>query len=95
MLCEYFKHSPVFRIGGDEFTVMLQGRDYQTRDEIMKDINEKIEENIGGGKVVMSLGLAVYDPMTDQSFHEVFKRADGLMYERKMQLKSMGAVTRD
>jgi len=23
MLCEYFKHSPVFRIGGDEFVVIL------------------------------------------------------------------------
>ena len=95
MLCEYFKHSPVFRIGGDEFVIMLQGRDYQARDGILKDINGKIEENIGADKVVISLGIAEYDPVTDQSFHEVFKRADGLMYERKMQLKSMGAVTRD
>ena len=47
------------------------------------------------GGVVASLGLAEYDPKTDRAFHEVFKRADGLMYERKMQLKSMGAATRD
>ena len=44
---------------------------------------------------VGSLGMAEYEPETDQSFYEVFKRADGLMYERKIQLKSMGAVTRD
>ena len=31
----------------------------------------------------------------DESFREVFKRADGLMYERRLRLKCMGAVTRD
>ena len=56
MLCEYFKHSPVYRVGGDEFVVLLQGRDYDSRAEIMKNINVKIEENIGAEKVVMSLG---------------------------------------
>lgn len=95
MLCEYFKHSPVYRVGGDEFVVLLQGKDYDSRAEIMKNINVKIEENIGAEKVVMSLGLADFDPENDKTFHEVFKRADGLMYERKMQLKSLGAVTRD
>ena len=26
MICEYFKQGAVFRIGGDEFVVLLQGR---------------------------------------------------------------------
>ncbi len=95
MLCVFFDHSPVFRIGGDEFVVLLQGHDYEKRDEILENINKKIEENIGSNDVVASLGLAIFDPAGDKSFHEVFKRADGLMYERKMQLKSMGAVTRN
>ena len=95
MLCEYFKHSPVFRIGGDEFVVLLQGRDFEARHEILRRFNEKVEQHIGSDKVVASLGLSDYDAETDASFHEVFKRADGLMYERKMQLKSMGAATRD
>ena len=95
LLCEYFKHSPVFRIGGDEFVVLLKGHDYEARDAILKDINKTFEANIGSDNVVASLGFADYDPETDKSFHEVFKRADGLMYERKMQLKSMGAAVRD
>jgi diguanylate cyclase (GGDEF)-like protein len=95
MLCEYFKHSPVFRVGGDEFVVLLRGQDYDSRHEIMDNINREIEGNIGKGKAVISLGLAEFDPSTDKSFHEVFQRADGRMYQRKMQLKSMGAVTRD
>ena len=95
MLCEYFKHSPVFRIGGDEFVVLVEGRDYETRFDILAEINAEIESNIGSDKVVASLGLSEYDPENDTSIHDVFKRADGLMYERKTQLKSMGAVTRD
>ena len=95
MLCEYFKHSPVYRVGGDEFVVLLQGRDFEDRHDIMRDINAEIEGNIGKDKVVISLGLSDFDPEVDESFHEVFQRADNLMYERKMQLKGMGAVTRD
>ena len=95
MLCEYFKHSPVYRVGGDEFVVLLRGQDYEARQAILSRINAKIEENIGSGSVVASLGMAEFQRDTDTSFHEVFKRADGLMYERKTQLKAMGAVTRD
>ena len=95
LLCEYFQHSPVFRVGGDEFVVLLEGRDYETRHDILGRFNEKVESHIGTGDVVASLGLADYVPNEDMTFHEVFKRADKLMYERKKQLKSMGAVTRD
>ncbi|MBQ9429140.1 MAG: amino acid permease [Clostridia bacterium] len=95
MLCDFFKHSPVFRVGGDEFVVLLQGHDFAAREEILRDINALIEENIGSDRVVASLGLAVFDPQNDKSFYEVFSRADGLMYGRKAELKSMGAVTRE
>ena len=95
MLCNFFKHSPVFRVGGDEFVVLLRGSDFEAREEILGNINGVIEDNLTQGKVVASLGLAVYGEEEDKSFHDVFKRADGRMYERKMQLKSMGAVTRD
>ena len=95
MLCQYFKHSPVFRIGGDEFSVILQGQDYDNRHEIVQAFNEQIEKNIGTGNVVASLGMADYLPDTDNTFHGVFTRADSLMYQRKKQLKSKGAVIRD
>ena len=95
MLCIYYKHSPVFRIGGDEFVAILQNQDYDNRDSILESINKEIEGNIGSNNVVISLGMAVFEPGADQSFHEVFKRADKNMYERKEQLKSMGAVIRD
>ena len=95
MLCEYYSHSPVFRIGGDEFVMILQGQDYENRDSILAEINREIEGNIGSNDVVISLGMTVFERGKDQSFHEVFKRADDLMYKRKEQLKKMGAVVRD
>ena len=95
MLCEHFKHSPVFRIGGDEFVIILEGHDYESRNEVIKEINEEIEGNIGTDRVVISIGLAEFDKESDFNVHEVFKRADESMYERKLQLKSMGASVRE
>ena len=61
----------------------------------MSDINAGIEKNIGSDGVIASLGLSEFDPEGDRSFYEVFSRADGVMYKRKQELKSMGAAMRD
>ena len=95
LICDYFKHSPVFRVGGDEFAIILQGKDFDNRHEILKELNKVIEKNVGTTNVVASLGLAEFDPDTDNTFHAVFTKADARMYERKQELKKMGAITRD
>ena len=95
MLCRCYKHSPVYRIGGDEFAVLLQGQDYEAREELLQEVNAQIEVNLGSGGAVASIGMAEYEPDSGETFHEVFKRADSRMYERKMQLKGMGADIRD
>ena len=95
LICDYFKHSPVFRVGGDEFAIILQGKDFDNRHELLKELNKVIEKNVGTTNVVASLGLAEFDPMTDNTFHAVFTKADARMYERKQELKKMGAITRD
>jgi len=95
LICDYFKHSPVYRIGGDEFAIVLQGHDYEHRHELIDDLNEVIEKNVGTTNVVVSLGLGEFDQEKDNTFHSVFTRADGFMYERKKQLKQMGAIVRE
>ena len=40
MVCEAYKESSVFRIGGDEFVVVVQGSDYKARHEIFDDLKE-------------------------------------------------------
>ena len=40
-------------------------------------------------KVSASIGIALYDPIIDDSFANVFKRADKLMYKIKKAMKAM------
>ena len=95
LICDYFKHSPVYRIGGDEFVVIINGHDYEDRYSLLEEFDRQIEENVKSGGVVVSTGISDYDPDSDNSYHSVFERADKLMYERKNKLKEMGAKTRD
>ncbi|MBR2549844.1 MAG: GGDEF domain-containing protein [Clostridiales bacterium] len=87
LICTQFDHSPVFRIGGDEFVAILKGSDYEKREELEGSFRKTIDENQRNGHVVVSSGLAVYQPDNDESFNDVFIRADQLMYERKQALK--------
>ena len=94
MICMYFAHSPVFRTGGDEFTVLLRDRDYEERETILDMFRKESEAHIASKDVVISIGCTDYDPLKDQHVHSIFERADALMYEHKKQLKSKGAATR-
>ena len=95
LICTIFTHSPVFRIGGDEFVVALEGDDYARRDELVDMLNVEVEKNLAEGGAVVSAGIACYRAGEDGSVQSVFERADSRMYERKVQLKQMGAITRD
>ena len=60
----------------------------------MRSLNKKIEGNIATDDVVISMGYSVLKP-EDELLHDVFERADQMMYERKQELKRMGAKTRE
>ena len=92
LICEYFTHGAVFRVGGDEFVIVLQGKGYDTISEVISEFNRKVEENIKDNAVVISIGYSVLN-QEDQQLRDVFERADQMMYERKKELKSMGALT--
>ena len=94
LICEHFTHGAVFRIGGDEFIVILYDRGYDKMDESLAAINREVEENIEKGKVVVAVGHSVLTE-EDEQIHDVFERADSLMYKRKQELKAMGAKTRE
>ena len=92
IICEVFEHSPVFRVGGDEFAALLLNRDYQNREELIKLFDEKCaekreESELAWEKVSVARGMAVYDPEEDDSVNDVVRRADKLMYENKFQMK--------
>ena len=90
LVCRVFQHSPVFRIGGDEFVVVLRSEDYQHRSKLLSGLRKQVESNIsiGEGPVVAS-GMAEYQPEQDKTTGDVFNRADSLMYADKARLKEM------
>jgi diguanylate cyclase (GGDEF)-like protein len=90
LICTTFNHSPVFRVGGDEFVAILEGEDYQNREEILRSFNEVIDYNNSHDAVVVASGMEEYRPQTDYCYQLIFERADKKMYERKMQLKGEG-----
>ena len=95
MICDIFQHSPVYRTGGDEFVLILSGRDYIIRKELVLALHDRSVEHISSGGVVVSGGYSDYRPGEDTSFHSVFTRADELMYEEKQLLKGLGSITRE
>ena len=89
VICKVFKHSPVFRIGGDEFVVISQGDDYDNIDELMRQMNERNGEAVRTGGIVIACGMAKREG--DSSTATVVERADGQMYENKSELKARAA----
>ena len=72
---------------------MLNENGFESLNETLDGINKVIEENIKEDKVVVAIG---YSTITedDKEVHDIFERADRMMYERKKALKAMGAHTR-
>ena len=91
LICHTFVHSPVFRTGGDEFVVILEGGDYNSRSGLLSDFDKTIHDNIKDGKVVISSGLDEYRKGSDDQFQAVFERANRRMHEHKRYIKKMVA----
>lgn len=90
-ICLKFCHSPVYRIGGDEFVAILQGTDYKYREDLLAEFELQMEKNIQKDEVVVSTGMSIFDEENDSDYISVFARADKKMYERKRQLKKKGS----
>lgn len=88
LVCKVFKHSPVYRIGGDEFVTVLTGEDYENRDSLLVTLNEMMSPYsntlpLPPEYVSIACGMAVYDSNTDKSVVDLIKRADEEMYRDK------------
>ena len=93
LICDVFPHSPVFRMGGDEFVVILRGASYAQREELFAlfdqnaaRINEAAENP--WETVNIAKGVACYEPGCDPDVESVLRRADAAMYENKRERKA-------
>lgn len=88
---EIFSGSLIFRIGGDEFVVLVSGDDPQSLAGKLKRLDQY---HVGRGEdspepwnqVSLSYGVATWRKGQDHSYAEVFERADRAMYQHKASL---------
>ena len=92
LICDVFTYSPVFRIGGDEFLVVLEGRDYDNRDTLVNRLADRFKKLSGDEslppweRLSAAIGAAVFTE-NDHTVDAVFKRADERMYANKKAMK--------
>lgn len=94
MICKTFKKSAVYRIGGDEFVVVMENDDYVYREELLQDMRDEMElmkdkELPIFEQISIASGLAVYNPAVDFNISDVFSRADAAMYDNKTEMKGL------
>ena len=92
IICDTFKRSPVFRIGGDEFCVILQNKDLLEKDELFARFDSKcatayVDKDDVKFPVSIAKGFSESDPHKDTQFSDVFNRADSEMYKNKRIMK--------
>ena len=90
IICRIFGNSPVFRVGGDEFAVLIQGQDYDDIDAQMAQFDEHNRRNAALGDITIAAGMARYAE-GDRSVAAVFERADARMYEVKRRMEGRDA----
>ncbi len=93
MVCGVFAHSLVFRVGGDEFAVVLKGRDYEQRENLFSRLKEEsLSNKRSRSGPVVACGIAEYDPEKDKKVDDVYERADEHMYIVKKEMKSVHLI---
>ena len=92
-ICLIFKHSPVYRVGGDEFVVALRGEDFSNHQALIKEFKDRIDavhqnQNLPiQERISAAIGYADFDSKKDKCVDDVFKRADKEMYQHKKKMK--------
>jgi len=93
LMQQVFGRENVFRIGGDEFTVLLLHKDAGTYLDRLNEFIQKLDmlnkkEQFVWGDIKVARGATIYDYTIDAVYGDVFRRADALMYENKKEQKA-------
>lgn len=95
LICTVFKHSSVFRIGGDEFVAISSGHTLSEVEALFAQLDAHIkaynDSRVRDYTLSLAKGLAVYQT-EDVSVEAVFKRADDAMYRNKAIMKQQRSL---
>jgi diguanylate cyclase (GGDEF)-like protein len=91
-ISDVFKRSPVYRVGGDEFFIILKNEDFHNLKFLLERFDVVVNEINASAdapweQVWLSKGFAIYDPAEDNLVQKIMQRADKLMYENKRESK--------
>ena len=91
LICQIFAHSPVFRIGGDEFLVVLTGKDLENHHELMSQLKESMDLTKNASfpwkQISIACGLGIADYAKATTIADTFNKADKNMYINKREIK--------
>ena len=92
-VCDIFAHSAVFRVGEDEFAIILERSDYENDDKLIDAFNRRIRDNSKkvGDKpwdaFSAAIGYARYENGIDSGVDSVFRRATMEMHSNKKEME--------
>ena len=86
---KFFPNLELYRFGGDEFVIIIQGEAYKNRYQYLKDFNAEIEKHLHDDEPIIAVGFSDFVFGKDNTLRAVFVRADERMYNRKRKLKEM------
>ena len=94
MIQSVFVTSNTYRIGGDEFVVIVIDEEYEKIADLVNLFKEKVNECIVNDnielpyKISAAIGYSCFDEKMDKTIDDVFKRADRIMYVNKHVMKA-------
>lgn len=94
MIKEVFGAEQLYRIGGDEFAVVVYHVSTAECEEYENRFNQVVENQKGKIWAAASIGHATYNEKIDSNYESVFNRADEDMYENKVRMKKEGKTSR-
>ena len=99
LIRKVFGEEHVYRIGGDEFVVILEGKAQEGAEERIRAFKEEAaglqaDDSLQPWeKVSAAAGIAKYEKGRDASTEEVLRRADEAMYRDKIAMKAVRTDT--
>ena len=91
------QYGTAYRIGGDEFSVIVTKLTNDVAEDIRTNISKRLEEESAQGPYAdntFNMGIAAgytqFDKALDTTLNDTLKRADAIMYENKSTMKHRG-----